>query len=107
MKKWTKTNYRHAMGSQYEYFMQFKRTKSAGWLGREGRNIADFLYKIYGPPYETIPNSTANSWNPYNRKYNPHYYLDNIRNRIYVKDGSTVTLFYLTYKSSVDRTNIF
>lgn len=105
MKKWTKTTYRHALSKQYEYFMQFKRTRSIGWLGREGRSIVEFLIKLYGPAYEDIPNPEQKSWNPYIRKYNPHWYIDQFRQRIYVKDSSTVTLFYLTYKTAEKTTH--
>lgn len=98
MKKWTKTNYRHALSSKYEYFLQFKRTRSIGWLGKEGNAIVEFLTKHYGPAYENIPNPEQKSWNPYIRKYNEHWFIDQYRHRIYVKDGSTVTLFHLTYK---------
>jgi hypothetical protein len=106
MKQWTKTTYRHALNQQYEYYLQFRKTRS-GWLGNEGRNIVQFLIKHYGPAYEDIPNPDQKSWNPYIRKYNQHWFIDRHRCRIYVKDGSTVTLFLLTYKSAVDSSSYF
>jgi hypothetical protein len=100
MKKWTKTTYRHALNTQYEYYLQFPNPRGRHWLGQEGRSIVEFLIKLYGPAYEDIPNPEKNHWYLYIRKYNENWYIDHIRRRIYVKDGSTVTLFYLTYKPS-------
>lgn len=91
--KWRKTSKRHALGEQYEYFVQLRRSNGT-WYVSDMRKVREQLSKLYGPYITEEPYETEQGIRRIRQHHNPEWYLDRYRYRIYVQ-GKALTLMAL------------
>ena len=94
MLRWTKTTRRHALGSQFQLFLQLGRSSNWLWRDPQVRKLTRLLKDIFGPDYTELPRQPG-EWFA-RRTYNENWHIDIGRRRIYIKDESTLSLILLT-----------
>jgi len=86
--RWIKCNYRHALGGRYDYFWQSP-TTSSRWLSfGNGQKLVQALRHHHGPEFLDPPSYVHIS----QRQWNPKWFLDQRRNRIWIKEETLVLL---------------
>jgi len=95
MIKWTRTNHRHALSSQYGLFIQLSRRQR--WLheNTEVWKAVTWLRKTYGDEARREDVECPDGRTRYRYVPNEHWFIDRNRRRIYVKEEKTLTLMAL------------
>lgn len=91
--KWRKTTKRHALGEEYEYFVQLRRSNGT-WYKADVQKVRAQLSKLYGPYSTDEHYENARGIRMIRQHRNPEWYLDRYRHRIYVQ-GKGLTLMAL------------
>ena len=97
MLKWTKTNGKHAFGRKYEYFLQLSRRRRYLSENPNVVKVINHLRDRYGAPAsrESVHHPETGMIYMHRMIPNPHWWIDHHRRRIYVTEGSTLTIMGL------------
>ena len=97
MLKWTKTKGNHAFGRKYEYFLQLSRRKNYLSENPNVTKVINHLRERYGVPATRVPRYDPETGRVYMHCMvpNDHWWIDHHRRRIYVTEGSTLTIMGL------------
>lgn len=94
---WTKTTGNHAHGRKYEYFFQLSRRKNYLYENPQVTKVIKYLRERYGEPATRESVNHPQTGKPYMNRMipNPNWWIDHNHRRIYVTQGTTLTMMAL------------
>ena len=90
--QWIRCNHRHALARDYEWFWQGSRSRR--WMVSTAyQDTVRRLREMYGESETWVDNPTPRSnWDAKTRVRNQHWWVDQARHRLWVRDSARIML---------------